>query len=298
MPVVLVSCGSIEQPNVLTVAWTGILSSEPPKTYVSVRPSRHSHALIKETGEFVINLPSSYLIRIVDFCGVKSGRDMQKFDVCTLTAAPSVKVGAPSVAECPVSLECRVSDVLPLGSHDMFIADIVGVTVDEKYIDENGKLHLEQASLAAYAHGEYFALGEALGHFGWSVRKKKKAPFPIAVVFSAVLLTLLFLFMMMNYAEIDRYNSEIAEMKATVTDLKAEADKLQGKLDKKDGAITGMQSYIEDELGMVKSDSLPKEYVSLLPEDVTTVIDRRGDEGGFGVLLSGLSEVIRNFLND
>lgn len=108
-----------------------------------------------------------------------------------------------------------------------------------------------------------------------TVRKKKKAPFPIAVVFSAVLLTLLFLFMMMNYAEIDRYNSEIAEMKATVTDLKAEADKLQGKLDKKDGAITGMQSYIEDELGMVKSDSLPKEYVSLLPEDVTTVIDRR-----------------------
>ena len=131
-----------------------------------------------------------------------------------------------------------------------------------------------------------------------TVRKKKKAPFPIAVVFSAVLLTLLFLFMMMNYAEIDRYNSEIAEMKATVTDLKAEADKLQGKLDKKDGAITGMQSYIEDELGMVKSDSLPKEYVSLLPDDVTTVIDRRGDEGGFGVLLSGLSEVIRNFLND
>ena len=113
-----------------------------------------------------------------------------------------------------------------------------------------------------------------------------------------MLLTLLFLFMMMNYAEIDRYNSEIAEMKATVTDLKAEADKLQGKLDKKDGAITCMQSYIEDELGMVKSDSLPKEYVSLLPEDVTTVIDRRGDEGGFGVLLSGLSEVIRNFLND
>ena len=95
VPVVLVSCGSIEQPNVLTVAWTGILSSEPPKTYVSVRPSRHSHALIKETGEFVINLPSSYLIRIVDFCGVKSGRDMQKFDVCNLTAAPSVKVGAP-----------------------------------------------------------------------------------------------------------------------------------------------------------------------------------------------------------
>ena len=131
-----------------------------------------------------------------------------------------------------------------------------------------------------------------------TVRKKKKAPFPIAVVFSAVLLTLMFLFMMMNYAEIDRYNSEIAEMKATVTDLKAEADKLQGNLDKKDGEITGMQTYIENELGMVKSDALPKEYVSLLPEDVTTVIDRRDDEGGFGVLLSGLSEVIRNFLSD
>lgn len=154
VPVVLVSCGSMEQPNVLTVAWTGILSSDPPKTYVSVRPSRFSYALIKESGEFVINLPSSYLIRIVDFCGVKSGRDIQKFEVCNLTVSPSAKVSAPSVAECPVSLECRVTDILPLGSHDMFIADIVGVTVDERFIDENGKLHLEQASLAAYAHGE------------------------------------------------------------------------------------------------------------------------------------------------
>lgn len=113
VPVVLVSCGSMEQPNVLTVAWTGILSSDPPKTYVSVRPSRFSYALIKASGEFVINLPSSYLIRIVDFCGVKSGRDIQKFEVCNLTVSPSAKVSAPSVAECPVSLECRVTDILP-----------------------------------------------------------------------------------------------------------------------------------------------------------------------------------------
>jgi len=176
VPVVLVSCGSMEQPNVLTVAWTGILSSDPPKTYVSVRPSRFSYALIKASGEFVINLPSSYLIRIVDFCGVKSGRDIQKFEVCNLTVSPSAKVSAPSVAECPVSLECRVTDILPLGSHDMFIADIVGVTVDERFIDENGKLHLEQASLAAYAHGEYFALGKKIGDFGFSVKKKKKKP--------------------------------------------------------------------------------------------------------------------------
>ena len=141
LPAVMVSCGREgEKPNIITVAWAGTICSDPAMVSISVRPNRYSYDIIRETGEFVINLPSSYLIRIVDFCGVKSGRDMQKFDVCNLTAAPSVKVGAPSVAECPVSLECRVSDVLPLGSHDMFIADIVGVTVDEKYIDENDAL--------------------------------------------------------------------------------------------------------------------------------------------------------------
>ena len=173
VPPVLVSCGNMEKPNLITIAWAGTINSDPVRVSISVRPERYSYGLITESGEFVINLPSSYLIRIVDFCGVKSGRDIQKFEVCNLTVSPSAKVSAPSVAECPVSLECRVTDILPLGSHDMFIADIVGVTVDERFIDENGKLHLEQASLAAYAHGEYFALGKKIGSFGYSVRKKR-----------------------------------------------------------------------------------------------------------------------------
>ena len=125
--------------------------------------------------------------------------------------------------------------------------------------------------------------------------KKKKSPLPVAVIFAAVILTLLFLFMIMNYAEIDKYNTEIAEIRANITDLKREADTLQGQLDKKESEITGMQDYIEEELGMVKGDTLPKEYISLLPEDSTTVIERSRDENGFGVLLSGIGEALRNF---
>lgn len=128
--------------------------------------------------------------------------------------------------------------------------------------------------------------------------KKKKSPLPVAVIFAAVILTLLFLFMIMNYAEIDKYNTEIAEIRANITDLKREADTLQGQLDKKESEITGMQDYIEEELGMVKGDTLPKEYISLLPEDSTTVIERSRDENGFGVLLSGIGEALRNFFNN
>ena len=168
VPVVLVSCGSMEQPNVLTVAWTGILSSDPPKTYVSVRPSRFSYALIKESGEFVINLPSSYLIRIVDFCGVKSGRDIQKFEVCNLTVSPSAKVSAPSVAECPVSLECRVTDILPLGSHDMFIADVLAVHAAPALVNEDGRICFDRSGLVGYANSQYFEQGKLLGNFGCS----------------------------------------------------------------------------------------------------------------------------------
>ena len=174
VPVVLVSCGTVEKPNVLTVAWTGIINSDPPKVYISVRPSRLSHKLIADSGEFVINMPSSPLIRRVDYCGVKSGRDTDKFADCALTPSPASTVSAPLIDECPVCIECKGSDVLHLGSHDMFIADIVAVNVEETLIDERGKLRMDKALLAAYAHGDYFALGKKIGSFGYSVKKKRE----------------------------------------------------------------------------------------------------------------------------
>lgn len=173
VPPALVSCGTLEKPNVLTVAWTGIINSDPPKTYVSIRPSRYSYGLIKESGEFVINLTTSELVRAADFCGVHSGAHKDKFALCGLTPEPSFEVGAPSVAESPVSLECRVSDVIELGTHHMFLADIVAVGVDKEYIDAAGKLRLDKCALAAYSHGDYFELGKKIGSFGFSVRKKR-----------------------------------------------------------------------------------------------------------------------------
>ena len=172
VPPVLVSCGTMEHPNVLTIGWTGVLNTIPPKTYISVRPERYSYKLIKDSGVFVINLPTAKLVRTVDFCGVRSGRDINKFEVCGITAALSPKLGCPMVNESPLSLECRVTDEIPLGSHNMFMADIVAVNVDESLIDQKGKLHLDKAGLLAYAHGEYFELGKKLGSFGYSVRKK------------------------------------------------------------------------------------------------------------------------------
>lgn len=174
VPPVLVSCGNGERDNLITVAWTGIINSEPPKTYISVRPERFSHGLIKESGEFVINLPSAHIVRSVDFCGCRSGRDIDKFEACSLTREAASALSCPMVAESPVSIECRVTDLLALGSHDMFMADIIAVNVDERYIDENGKFHIEKCALAAYAHGQYFALGKKIGSFGYSVKKKKK----------------------------------------------------------------------------------------------------------------------------
>lgn len=172
LPPVLVSCGSVERPNALTVAWTGIINTIPPKTYVSIRPTRYSYELIRESGEFVINLATSELIRAVDFCGVRSGREVDKFARMKLTPVPAQEVSAPLIDECPLSLECRVTQVLSLGSHDMFLADILAVQVDERLVDANGKLHLDRCGLAAFAHGEYFELGKKLGSFGFSVRKK------------------------------------------------------------------------------------------------------------------------------
>ena len=173
VPPALVSCGTVDKPNVLTVAWTGIINSNPPMTYVSVRPERYSHRLIAESGEFVINLTPSKLVRTADFCGVKSGAQLDKFAACHLTAEQSSQLAAPMIAECPVSLECRVQKVVPLGSHDMFVAQIVAVNVDEAFVDEQGRLRLEQCGLAVYAHGEYFAMGKKIGQFGFSVKKKR-----------------------------------------------------------------------------------------------------------------------------
>ena len=174
LPPALVSCRHNGRDNLITVAWTGILASDPPKTYISVRPERFSYDMIKESGVFVINLPSSHIIRSIDFCGVRSGRDVDKFAECRLSAEQAYEIDCPTVAECPISLECRVSEVVSLGSHDMFVADIVAADVDERYIDERGKLRIEQCSLAAYAHGSYFALGKKIGSFGYSVKKKRR----------------------------------------------------------------------------------------------------------------------------
>ena len=174
LPPVLVTCGSMEKPNVLTIAWTGILSTQPPKTYISVRPSRYSYDLIKGSGEFVINLATVQLAKAVDVCGVRSGREFDKFAIMGLVPEEASKVACPMLKQSPVSLECRITDCVRLGSHDMFIADIIAVDVDSQYIDKDGKLHLDKCALLAFAHGEYFELGKKVGHLGFSVRKKAK----------------------------------------------------------------------------------------------------------------------------
>lgn len=177
LPAVLVTCGATpEEYNLLTIAWTGTVCSDPPMCYISVRRERHSYDIIKRNGEFVINLTTESLARATDWCGVRSGRDYNKFHEMGLTPVPSEVVSAPAVLESPVSVECKVRQVIPLGTHDMFLADVVNVLVDEKYIDpQTGKFELERAGLIAYSHGEYYALGKALGHFGWSVRKRPKS---------------------------------------------------------------------------------------------------------------------------
>ncbi len=173
VPPALISCGTVEKPNVMTAAWTGIVNSEPPMTYVSIRPSRYSYGLIKESGEFVINLTTLPLAEAADFCGVKSGRNTDKFQAAQLSPLPCSKVKAPQIAESPVSLECRVREIFSFGSHDMFLAEIVAVNVEESFIDDKGRLDLEKAGLVAYAHGHYYTLGRNLGGFGFSVNKER-----------------------------------------------------------------------------------------------------------------------------
>lgn len=173
LPAVLVTCRDKQgQDNVLTVAWTGTVCSDPAMLYISVRPERYSYPMIKETGEFVVNLTTTALAYATDYCGVRSGRDEDKFRAAGLTKGEAVKVNAPIILESPVNIECKVREILPLGSHDMFLADVVNVQVSEAYIDKKGTFHLDQAEPLAYSHGRYFSLVEELGSFGYSVRKK------------------------------------------------------------------------------------------------------------------------------
>lgn len=174
LPAVMVSCmRQGEQPNIITVAWAGTVCTNPPMLSISVRPERYSHGIIRETGEFVVNLVTKDLVKATDYCGVKSGRDVDKFQETNLTRQPSCHVSCPGIAESPVNIECRVRQVIPLGSHDLFLADVLGVTIEDSYLDEKGKFELNQSGLVTYSHGEYFLLGEKLGTFGYSVKKKK-----------------------------------------------------------------------------------------------------------------------------
>ncbi|MCI5740282.1 MAG: flavin reductase family protein [Lachnospiraceae bacterium] len=173
LPVVMVSVRDKKgNDNIITVAWAGTVCTNPPMVSISVRPERHSYQMIKESGEFVINLVTKDLVFATDYCGVKSGRDVDKFKEMKLKKEKAEKVAAPLIAQSPVNLECRVTECKELGSHHMFVAEIVSVHIDEKYMDEKGKFHLNETGLVTYSHGEYFALGKRLGSFGYSVKKK------------------------------------------------------------------------------------------------------------------------------
>ena len=174
IPPTLITCGTMDAPNIFTVAWTGIINTIPPKTYISVRPERFSYELIEKSGEFVINIPTEELVRAVDFCGVRSGRTVDKFKEMNLTAEQAPNLSAPMLAESPINLECRVTEKLELGSHHMFLADIVSVNVDEKLLDSTGKLCFDKSHPIAFAHGTYYKLGESMGTFGYTVKKKIK----------------------------------------------------------------------------------------------------------------------------
>ena len=174
VPAVMVSCGSGEEKNIITIGWTGIVNTNPPMTYVSVRKSRHSHHLIEESGEFVINVTTEALAFATDYCGVKSGRDVDKFKEMNLTPVPGEKVSCPMIEESPVNLECKVVEVHSYPSHDMFVAEIVALHVDESIFDEKGRMPVEELGLLAFAHGHYLGVKrKAIGRFGYSVMKAK-----------------------------------------------------------------------------------------------------------------------------
>ena len=173
IPSVMVSCGTMEKPNIITIAWTGTVCSDPPMVSISVRPERYSHDIIKENGEFVINLTTVKLVKACDYCGVVSGRDVDKFRETKLTPEESMTVSCPSIKESPVSIECKVKKMIPLGSHDMFLAEVTAVSVDDAYIDSKNRFQMNKTGLTAYSHGSYLSLGKELGSFGFSVRKKR-----------------------------------------------------------------------------------------------------------------------------
>ncbi len=174
LPVVMVSSGTIEKSNIITVAWTGILNTNPATVYISVRPERYSYNIIKDSGEFIINLTNEDLVYATDWCGVKSGRDYDKFKEMKLTKEKANFVKCPMIKESPVSIECKVKEIKVLGSHHMFIADVLSINADEKYIDETGAFDITKCNLISYSNGKYFATGKRLGKFGYSVEKKKK----------------------------------------------------------------------------------------------------------------------------
>ena len=181
VPPTLVSCGTMESHNVLTVAWTGVLATHPPMTYISVRPTRHSYGILMEQREFVINLTTSAMMKETDFCGVRSGKDVDKFQVCHFTPEPAQTVQAPLIAECPVNLECKVKSITPLGSHDMFLAEIVGVDIDEEYLDADGKLAgvtLDELELSVSADGT----GKVTTPTDTRTKRQKGKDYPLAEV--------------------------------------------------------------------------------------------------------------------
>lgn len=174
VPAVMVSCKREgEKANIITIAWTGTINSTPAMVSISVRPERYSHEIIKDTKEFVINLTTEKLVYAADYCGVKSGKNIDKFKEMKLTPYESQMIKAPGILESPVNIECKVKEIIPLGSHDLFLAEVVNVNVTEELMQENGKFELNKSGLVMYSHGEYFSMGESLGKFGFSVKKKK-----------------------------------------------------------------------------------------------------------------------------
>ena len=181
LPVVMVTSQGVDSPpNIITVAWTGIVCTKPPQLSISITPARHSYELIRQTGEFVVNIPAENILRSVDLCGVISGREYYKFAKARLTAIPAAKVRPPLISECPLSLECRVVKTIALGSHVMFIAEILQVHADSALVAPDGRLELEKARLISYCHGHYYTLGRMLGHFGFSVKRASKASRPVS----------------------------------------------------------------------------------------------------------------------
>ena len=174
LPVVMISCGNMEKSNIITVAWTGILNTDPAMVYISVRPSRYSYKMIKESGEFVINLTNKNLAYATDWCGVKTGEKVDKFKEMKLTKEKAKFVKCPMIKESPVSVECRVKEIKELGTHHMFVAEVLGINADEKYIDEKGAFDISKCDLIAYSNGNYYSLGKKIGKFGYSVQKNKK----------------------------------------------------------------------------------------------------------------------------